>query len=274
MVYYYLKEKPGKDVTLEFLDAGGRLIRKLSSADKPAEEEGERPGRMSGRGTPPLPAEAGLNRFVWNMRYPDAERVPGAILWAGLTAGPVAVPGIYQAKLTVDGEAMTRTWEWKKDPRLETSQEEFEEQFDFLLQIRDKLSEVNQTVIRLREVRQKIERLAREIKSLDKSAPVIEEGKKILAGLTAIEEVLIQSRSKSNQDPLNYPIKLDNKIAALAGVVAGADARQTDQSRELFKELAAAADAEIARFQSILEKDVPGLNAMLKEAGIPHIFIQ
>jgi hypothetical protein len=273
-VYYYLKEKPEKGITLEFMDAEGRLIRKFSSTDKPTAEGGERSGRMPGRGTQPLPAEAGLNRFIWNMRYPDAERVRGAVLWGGLTAGPVAVPSIYQAKLTVGGESLTQAWEWKKDPRLEISREEFEEQFDFLIQIRDKLSQVNRAIIQLRQVRQKIENLANEIKDLDKSATIIEEGRKIIAKLTAIEDVLVQSKSKSSQDPLNYPIRLDNKIAALAGVVASADARPTDQSRELFKELAAAADAEIAKLKSILETDIPALNAMLKEAGIPHIILR
>jgi hypothetical protein len=205
------------------------------------------------------------------MRYPDAERVPGAVLWAGLTAGPVAVPGIYEVKLTVDGESLSQTWEWKKDPRLEVSLEELEDQFNFLIQVRDKISQVNRAIIQLRRVRQKIESLAGEIKGLDKSGNIIEEGKKIIARLTEIEGILIQSRSKSNQDPLNYPIKLDNKLAALASVVASADGRPTDQSRERVKELAAATHAEVAKFNSVLETDIPALNAMLKEAGIPHI---
>ncbi len=275
VIYYYLKEKPKDELTLEFLDSEGHLIRRFSSEAKPEAEPGEAFSRMSGRGGQPLPPkEPGMNRFVWNMRYPDAERVPGAILWGGLTAGPVAVPGIYEVKLTVGGESLAQTWEWKKDPRLDTSREELEEQFDFLIKIRDKVSEVNRAIIRLRQIRQKIESLAGEIKGLDKSESIIEEGKKIIVKLTAIEDVLIQSKSKSNQDPLNYPIKLDNKIAALAGVVASADARPTDQSRELFQELAAKADAEGAKLKAVLETDIPALNATLKEAGIPHIIVK
>ncbi|MDH7513182.1 MAG: hypothetical protein QHH14_09580 [Clostridiales bacterium] len=272
VIYYHLREKPKGELTLEFLDSEGNLIRKFSSEARPEAEPGDASIRMPGRGaSQPPPKETGMNRFVWNMRYPDAERVPGAVLWGGLTAGPVAVPGIYEVKLTVDGESLSQTWEWKKDPRLEVSLEELEDQFNFLIQVRDKISQVNRAIIQLRRVRQKIESLAGEIKGLDKSGNIIEEGKKIIARLTEIEGILIQSRSKSNQDPLNYPIKLDNKLAALASVVASADGRPTDQSRELFKELAAAADAEVAKFNSVLETDIPALNAMLKEAGIPHI---
>ncbi len=275
VIYYYLKEKPKDELSLEFLDSEGRLIRRFSSETKPEAEPGDALSRISGRAGQPLPPkEPGMNRFVWNMRYPDAERVPGAILWGGLTAGPVAVPGIYEVKLTVCGESQAQTWEWKKDPRLEVSWEELKEQFDFLIQVRDKLSEVNRAIIQLRGVRQKIESLAGEIKTQEKGLPIIETGRTIVSRLTEIEDVLIQSKSRSSQDPLNYPIKLDNKIAALAGVVASADARPTDQSRELFQEDAAKADREIEKLKAVLETDIPALNAMLKEASIPHIIVK
>lgn len=274
IIYYYLKRKPAKEVTLEFFDAEGQPIRKFSTADKPRPAGQEFLGERAGPSFTGLPAEPGLNRFVWDMRYPDAVRVPGAILWAGQTAGPVAVPGVYEVKLTVDGQTMAQTWQWKKDPRVETPLEEFKEQFDFLLQIRDKLSEVNRAILRLREVREKVQRLNQEISGLAGREAIIEQGKKIVDQLTAIEEVLIQSKSRSSQDPLNYPIKLDNKIAALAGVVASADARPTDQSRALFRELAAAADAELARLRNVLDREVTALNTSLREAGIPHILIR
>ncbi|MBN2264579.1 MAG: hypothetical protein JW775_02075, partial [Candidatus Aminicenantes bacterium] len=92
--------------------------------------------------------------------------------------------------------------------------------------------------------------------------------------LTAVEDVLIQAKSKSGQDPLNYPIRLDNKLAALAMVVASADARPTDQSVELYEQLAATARAELAKLSSILEKDVAAFNKMVREAGIPAVIIR
>jgi len=272
-VYYYFREKPQSEVSLEFMDPKGNLVKKFSSQSPAGPEADSMAGRFGGA-TPRLQAEAGMNRFVWNMRFPDAERVPGAVLWAGSVTGPIAPPGVYRVRLTVGDKSMTQTWEWKKDPRIKAGPEDLEEQFGFLIQIRDKLSEVNRSVNRLREVRDKIDVLTRQVRGHEKESAISGAAGKIKDKLLAVEDVLIQWRSKSSQDPLNYPIKLDDRIAGLAGVVASADAKPTSQSYELFKELSAAADAEMAKLKAVLEADLAGFNALVREAGIPAIFIK
>jgi photosystem II stability/assembly factor-like uncharacterized protein len=275
VIYYYFKEKPKEAVTLEFLDAEGKPIRKFTSRRREGAEPERMPAsRFQRRGPRGIPAEAGMNRFVWNMRYPDAERVPGAILWGGMLSGPVAVPGVYQVKLTVGEKMMAESWQWKEDPRLSTTQEEFQEQFDFLIKIRDKITEVNRAINRLRDVKKQIDELSRKVRGLEKGKEVIEAARLLKQKLSSAEDVLIQSKSKSGQDPLNYPIRLDNKIAALAGVVARADARPTDQSYDVFKELSAKADAQIVKLKEILEKDLPDFNKLVKKADIPAIIIK
>ena len=275
VIYYYFKEKPEQEVMLEIMDSNGARIRTFSSREKADEEPGDEFGRMSrGAQSRRAPAEAGMNRFVWNMRYPDAERVPGAILWGGSTAGPIAPPGIYQIKLTVGEEAQSREWEWKIDPRIEASTQDLWEQFDLLIEMRDALSRVNTAINSLRHIRAKIGTLLTEIKGHPESSAALKAGEEIRQKLTAVEGILIQAKSKSGQDPLNYPIRLDNKIAALASVVAAADARPTDQSRDLFKELMEKADVEIANLKEIVDTDVPRLNLLLRDAGIPHIIIE
>ena len=92
--------------------------------------------------------------------------------------------------------------------------------------------------------------------------------------LTAVEDVLIQAKSKSGQDPLNYPIRLDNKLAALGMVVASADARPTDPSVALYEELAATARAELAKLGTVLEKDVAAFNKLVSDAGVPAVVIR
>jgi phage-related tail protein len=176
--------------------------------------------------------------------------------------------------MTIGEETHIREWEWKVDPRVEASPQDLQEQFDFLMKIRDTLSRVNRAINSLRSVRSKIEAINKELKDRPESAAIIEAGEAVRQKLTAIEDVLIQAKSKSGQDPLNYPIKLDNRIAALASVVASADARPTDQSRELFNELAEKADVEIARLQVILETDIPGLNELFRDSRIPHIIME
>lgn len=267
VIFYYFREKPETEVTLEFLDSAGKIIKKFTSqAAEDSEFEGLSPAR--------LPAEAGMNRFIWDMRYPDAERVPGAIIWSGTLRGPVAPPGKYQVRLRVGEETMTQTWEWKKDPRISTSQEELEEQFAFLIKIRDKISEVNRAINEIRSLKNQIEALSKQVKDNPRSKEITEAGRILVEKLKAVEDVLIQSKSKSNQDPLNYPIMLDNKLAALAAVVASADSRPTDGSYQVFKELSEKADAELAKLRSLIETDLSALNKMVQEAGIPAIIVK
>lgn len=266
VIYFYFKEKPEEEVVLEFMDREGGVIRKFTGV---AGEE----DRMS-----PISAqfsvEAGMNRFIWNMHYPDAERVPGAILWGGILSGPVAVPGVYSVRLSVGERSMTQSWAWQKDPRLSTSQEEFQEQFDFLIQIRDTVTEINQAINRLRDIKKQLDEISLKVKEHEKGEEIIKAARSLKMRLSSAEDVLIQSKSKSGQDPLNYPILLDNKIAALASVVASADARPTDQSYQVFKELSAKADEQLQRLKSTIEKDLPEFNELVKKAKIPAIIIK
>ncbi len=255
VIYYYFNEKPKEEVILEFLDKEDNLIKKYSSKERARPEPTERRG-FRGNGVSRLSVKKGMNRYIWNMRYPDAERVPRAILWGGMLSGPVAVPGTYRVRLTVGEKSMIQAWEWKKDLRLTTTQDDFQEQFDFLIQIRDEITEVNRAINRLRSVKNQIDVLTKKVKDHEKGKEIIQAGKTIKDKLKAVEDVLIQSKSESRQDPLNYPIMLDNKIAALAGVVARSDTRPTDQSYDLFKELSAQADDQIAKLKEIFEVDL------------------
>jgi photosystem II stability/assembly factor-like uncharacterized protein len=274
VLYYYLKEKPEGNIALEFLDSDGQLIKKFTSKKEDKEGTEPPPERSRGRRPAEVTAEAGMNRFVWDMRYEDAKSVPGAILWAGRLNGPLAVPGVYQVKLTVGDKSLTEFWEWKKDPRLETSLEDFQTQFDLLIKIRDKLTEVNTSIIQLREVRKQVDDLLKKIKDNPDREEIEEAGKSLETKLKEVEDVLIQSKSKSGQDPLNYPILLDNKIAALIGVVSSADARPTDQSYTVFEELSGKADVEIKKLKTVLEFDLPVFNDLVRKANIPAVIIE
>jgi len=221
-----------------------------------------------------IPAEAGMNRFVLNMRYPGAERVPGAVLWMGGTGGPTAVPGTYQVRLTVGNKTKIASWQWKKDPRVRATQQDYQLQFDFLIQIRDKLTEVNTSIIQIRSLKKQIGDLVAKIKGQEKLERITEEGQRIIGKLQEIEDVLIQSQSKSGQDPLNYPIMLDNKIAALASVVGMGDARPTGQSYQVFRDLSSRADTQIGQLNLLLKRDIPDFNAMVRNADIPAVLIK
>ncbi|MCD6193098.1 MAG: glycosyl hydrolase, partial [Candidatus Aminicenantes bacterium] len=165
-------------------------------------------------------------------------------------------------------------WEWKKDPRVSASLEDLQAQFDLLIKIRDKLSEVNQGIIKLRSAKKQLQAYLQKIKGLPTVEEVQKEGQAIIKHLQAIEDELIQSKSKSPQDPLNYPILLDNKIAALAGVVASTDDRPTDQAVVLFNELAAQADQQLKKLKVIFTEEIKAFNQKIKQAGIPAIILR
>ncbi len=265
VIYYFLKEQTEEPVILEFFDTKGQVIRKFTSREEDSK---------ASQGEQGVKTDAGMNCFVWDMRYPDAVQVPGAILWEGTLKGPKAVPGQYAVRLTRGAESMTQTWEWKKDPRLETTRADFQRQFDLLIQIRDKLSEINLSIIKLRKVKNQIKDFLEKIKGHDKEQEIAESGNHLVERLEEIEDELIQSKSKSAQDPLNYPIKLDNKLAALASVVASADARPTEQSYQVFEELSSRADAQLGLLDSVFKRDLQELNKRIDKADIPAVMIK
>lgn len=277
-IWYHLKEKPKGEVTLEILDGSGKSIRKFSS--RAATGEGAAPGGAeegggrAGGSAPRLSAEKGLNRFDWDLRYPDATRFPGLILWAGMLSGPKAVPGTYQVRLTLDGQSVTENLVVRPDPRIPTTQEEFQKQFDLLLKIRDKLTETHNSIVAIRDARKQINDYAARVKSQPEAKPIVDAAKSLSDKLTVIEEALYQTKNQSSQDPLNYPIRLNNKLAALAGSIAGPDAQPTDQHFAVYEELVTRIDAELARLKQIFSTDVPAFNKLVRERDIPAVSVK
>ena len=282
VVYYSLKSKPATEVDLEFLDSTGKSIRKFtqkirregeggpSAMAAPAAPAGE--GGFGGPPAPPVTTEVGLNRFVWDTRYAESVRFPGMILWAGETRGPKLPPGRYQVKLTVDGKSLTQPLEIKADPRLTTTPADYAKQLELGLKIRDKLSETNNAVIQIRDVRKQVEDLLKRVGA--QSKPISDAGTALNKKLTTIEEALYQTKNQSSQDPLNFPIRLNNKLAALGGVVGGGEVAPTAQSYTVYDELSAAIDAELAKLSQIMKTEVPAFNQLVRDQNIPAVVVK
>lgn len=299
VVVYYSLAEANRHVVLEFLDGQGNVIRSFDSrldsagiadsvraqaradslraaraartpeGQRPDEDE-EQAGPRRGGGSQRPPAKAGLNTFAWNMRHADAVGFENLIMWAGGLTGPMVIPGEYAVRLTVDGQAQTQRFTIKQDPRSPNSQEDVEAQVALLLQIRDRLSEANNAVRTIRNVKAQVDQRLEAAPSNRRRA-IDRVAQPIVRQLGAIEEEVYQVRNRSNQDPLNYPIKLNNKIAALAGVVASADYRPTDQSREVFRVLSERLQAQLDALQIVIDRELPKLNAELRKAELPVI---
>jgi photosystem II stability/assembly factor-like uncharacterized protein len=296
VVYYYLKSKPTTDVVLEFLDAAGKSVRTftakapapqptpapgsaavLTPPEQPQAASGEESAFFAGGGGAAanrVTTEVGLNRFVWDMRHTDAVRFPGMILWAGSVTGPRIAPGRYQVKLTADGKTYTETFEVRKDPRLSTTEADFARQLDLQLKIRDKLSETHNAIISIREARGQINDLLKRVQGQPNFKTISEAAKSLSGKLTAVEEELYQTKNQSSQDPLNYPIRLNNKLAALGGVISDADAAPTEQSYAVYEDLTGKINAQLQKLEAVLKSDLPAFNALVREQNIPAVIIR
>lgn len=238
LVYFHLKDSARKELRIEFLDKAGNLIREFSS--KGIEKD-------------TLKYKLGANEFNWNLRVPDAKGFEGMIMWSGPLRGPKVVPGEYIVKLTIDGKSEQQSFKVLPDLRYETSQEDLQAQYDFLLQVRDKLTETHEAIISIRQYRVKLNALATEKPGQKRRIePVVK-------SITAIEQELYQTQNRSNQDPLNFPIRLNNKLAHLNVIVGTGEWRPTDGAEAVRVEITRQIDVQLAKFRDIEKNQISKL---------------
>ena len=234
--------------------------------DEPDEGFGPRPDRA-------LPAEAGVNRFVWDLHYESASRVPHSPLWAGTTDGPEALPGNYQVRLTVNGKSSTAPLEIKADPRLKATQQDLEKQFDLLMKIRERVTQTHDAVNQIRDIRGQITALNKRLENNPHAKVIADAGKQLDKKMIEVEEALIQTKAKSSQDVLNYPIRLNNQLVALGGVVASADSAPTQASYDVFETLSKQLDQQLSKWNQILTADVPAYDDVVRKQEVPAIIL-
>ncbi|PHN01245.1 VPS10 domain-containing protein [Flavilitoribacter nigricans] len=263
MVHYYLKEKPADTtaVKIAFYEMDGDLIKEFSTD---AKERGNQIDEL----------KAGGNRFVWDMRYPDAKDFKGMILWGGSMSGPEAVPGKYLVKLTVGDETLEQEFEILKDPRSESSIADLQEQFDFVQGINTKVSEAHQTIIDIRDARDQMKSLSERMKTQEDSKDILDKIKAIQKSLTEVEEELYQTKNRSRQDPLNYPIKLTNKLAAVKSLSDRGNFAPTEQAKQVRKEITEKIDDQLQIYREVINNDLPELNRMVQEKAVDAIMLQ
>lgn len=242
-------------VTLEFLDNEKKLIKKY---DNQSDENA-------------LDINGEKNSFVWNMRYDDAKGFDGLIMWAASLRGPIASPGQYYVKLTVNEKSEEQSFNILKDPRSNSTDEDLKEQFDFLLSVRDKVSDIHQTIIDIRSSRSQLIDLKSKIS--DKYPDMENSISDVISRITLIEEKLYQTKNRSGQDPLNFPIRLNNKLAHLSSVASVGNFKPTDQMYNVRDELIGLIDKELKMWEDIKENDLVKLNSTILENNIQLITI-
>ena len=282
----YLLKQPAKELRIDIMDNNGTVAFSIvggepntgrgrgrgagrgqpATADTPDPnappvDENVTPAGGRGRGGPPTTSmAAGLNRTTWNLDYPGPTTFPGMVLWGATTSGPAAPPGTYQVRLTVDGKSQTQPLVVKRHPLRSATDADLKEQFDLGIRIRDKASEANNAVILIRSVKQQVkDRLA---KSSDPQ--LADAGGKLAANLSAVEEAIYQVKNQSSQDPLNFPIRINNRIASLLRAVNTGDGKPIASINPILQDLIGELKVQTDKLQQVLAADLPAFNA---EAG-------
>ena len=258
-ITYWLKDVPAGEATLTILDSSGNEVDSFSSSI-PVEEK-DREGLY-------ITADAGMNSFQWPMRHASGPKMVGSD-FHGAPKGPLAIPGQYQAVLTVGDRSMTQDFNLLVDPRVDTAPEAFAAQFDLLKKIQDKMTDVINAVNRIRGMKKRLEDWGSRLDDLDGDTEAAKTGlDAALNDLAEVEDALVQSEFTTAGDTLNYREKLIEKLGALPPVVASADKAPTAQSIEVYEKLAGQIDEQLAALATVEQGSVAAVNSSLAELGV------
>ena len=274
VIYYYLKAVPKKEATIEILDGAGTVLRKYSSnrlkpLEEPLDPEDKKPEQQ-------IKPEAGLNRFIWDIRYEGASSLPDYYLYEYKEGarGPLALPGQYQVRLTVDGKTQTAPFELKLDPRVNVAQGDLEKQFKLLMDIRDELGHVYDAVNQIQDVRAQMEGLKQRLPEGASAKTIGAAAAEVDAKLVAVRDALVNLKITANEDSLAYPPRNDGKLAYLAMAVGSAsDSAPTEAEYREFEKLKKEADENLARWAELQRTDVAAFQRLISQQGIQAIVV-
>jgi photosystem II stability/assembly factor-like uncharacterized protein len=293
---FWLKEPSAQELMLEIIDPQGQVARRYVTGQNRSADD------------LPLTKRAGWNSVYWDMRYPGAETFEGLILWGGGTGGPRAVPGTYTARLQVVdsatapaapepnpspeagavAEAGSETksevpapvrlaevaFQILPDPRSSSAIPDLQAQFELLIEIRDKLSETHRAIKNIRTLKQQLGLWMKKLEGRDDGQALVRQMDELVQQLTRIEEALYQTKLQSAQDPLNFPIRLNNRLSGLVEVVSSGDYRPTKQAYQVRDEVVRLIDAELNQLQKLIKDDLNALNEAIQAAKIPAIMLE
>ncbi|HUR21347.1 MAG TPA: hypothetical protein VMZ90_11100, partial [Vicinamibacterales bacterium] len=256
---------PVTNLTIDVLDKAGTVVRSFagSSGGRGAAPDAGRGGgggggRGGGGAVANAPMAAGMQSVTWDLRYPPATSFPNMILWGGGVQGPAAAPGTYQVRMTVNGVTQTQQFQVKRHPlHIDETDADLQEQFDLAIRIRDKTSEANQAVIDIRRIKADVaDRLS---KSPDPKLKAAADA--LLAGLSEVEGEIYQVKNQAGQDPLNFPIKVNNRLASLGSMVNSGDGKPIGNALPILNALSAELKVLTDNVNRILTKDLAAFNA-------------
>jgi len=257
MVYFNLEEPKDKEVKLSFLTLGNDTIKTFSTKGKKDK----------------LEVKKGSNLFVWNTRGEGAEKLEGMILWWANLNGPQAVPGQYKVVLDIDGVSQTQNFTILPDKNAEADIAGMQRQYDFITDINKTVDRAHKSIKRIRNINSQLEAFQKQYKENEETKALVEKAKNLSNSLSEIEKALYQTKNRSGQDPLNFPIKLTNKLGHLNSLVSMDDFPPTQQDMAVKDELTAQINAELAKFDALINDEVKAFNADFNAMNLNYLFV-
>ncbi len=260
VIYYYVKEVPDSlNLSIAIFDKNKKPIKTFSTQAKEKDKQ--------------IEVVSGLNQFVWDMKYEAAETVTGQILWHGTVPGPKASPGTYFYKIKAAKDSVEGSFVIKSNPAYAMTQADYDAQFEFLLSVRDKFSEIQTAIININALRKQINDFVA-LQTKDLPPAIKQQADTINKQMTAIEEALHQTKAKSGQDVLNFPIRLDDKISGLYDFANSGMVAPAAQVKEAFGVLSAQADLQLNALKHLMEVELSTFNKAIRENALPLIGVK
>ncbi|MEJ2114222.1 MAG: glycosyl hydrolase, partial [Flavobacteriaceae bacterium] len=260
MTYFNLKDYEDSDeVSLTYFDTKGDTIKSFSSKNKKKDK---------------LEVKKGMNQFVWNMTYDGAERLDGMILWWASLNGPKAIPGTYKVSLKVNDESISQPFTILADPRAESTLADMQKQFDFIKDVNKTMDKAHKSIKKIRNIRDQLTAFETQYKENESVKDLLEKSKTLKEEFTKIEEALYQTKNRSNQDPLNFPIRLTNKLGHLNALVGMGDFPPTDQDVLVKDELTQKINVQLDAFNKLVSEEISAFNAAFNSKNLNYLFVE
>src|SRR6056300_550879 len=254
---YFKDLKPSDKVSLTYTSKAGDTLAHFSTD---AKERGKKLG-----------IKTGANTHNWNTRGKGAERLPGMILWWANLGGPKADPGTYGVHLNYNGSVQSKEFEILADPRAEASISEMQDQYDFITEINTTVDLAHQSIKKIRAINEKLDAFVSAYSSDDSVKDLVEKAKELKGQFSEVEKALYQTQNRSGQDPLNFPIRLTNKLAHLNSLVSLDDFGPTVQDRAVKAELTTKIEEQLAKFDALIEKEIDAFNEAFNQKQLPFL---
>ncbi|MBT8265530.1 MAG: glycosyl hydrolase [Bacteroidia bacterium] len=259
MTYFYLNDFQDKDeVSLTYFDTKGDTIKTYSTTDKKNK----------------LTVKKGANQFVWNMTYDGAERLPGMILWWASLNGPRAIPGDYKVSLNVNGETKSQPFSIVADPRSESTLADMKVQFSFIQDVNETMDKAHKSIKKIRKINEQLGAFETQYKDDENVKDLVDKAKELKEKFSEIEKALYQTKNRSGQDPLNFPIRLTNKLGHLNSLVSMGDFPPTEQDVAVKDELTQKINQQLGAFNNLVDNEIKTFNAAFNSKNLNYLFIE